>query len=134
MFSFIFFLIEFNNIYDTRAYAKETIPSPAHFLKYGQFGLKEPGQRIPPDDIVLAHLRLFGNRTKSDSLPVLIQSESYLSSWNETTFARANEWYLQEPIRYSVPSCVPLDGKGLLALDLQEFYNGVSSTGHMLFD
>lgn len=108
------FLTDTNNVYDTRAYMKETVPSPPRLVKNDQFEDEKPNQHIEINDILSAHPRLFGNRTKWDSLPALIGNDLYLSSWNETIFARANEWYLQEPIRYPVPPGVPLDGNGAL--------------------
>jgi hypothetical protein len=103
-----------NNVYDTRPYAKHTTPSPPRFLKYDQFEPEKTSQRIEPDDILSTHPRLFGNYTTWDSLPTLIENDLYLSSWNETIFTRANQWYLEEPIRYPAPPGVPLDGNGAL--------------------
>ncbi|QGA19359.1 hypothetical protein EYB26_007048 [Talaromyces marneffei] len=103
-----------NNIYDTRAYAKEPVPSPPRFLQHYQFEPEKPSQSIEPDNILSTHPRLFGNLTKWDCLPALIDSDLYLLSWNETIFARANEWYPQDPLRYPVPPGVPLDGNGAL--------------------
>jgi hypothetical protein len=108
------FLTDTKNVYDTRAYTKETVHSPPRFLKNDQFETEKPSQHIEINNILSAHPRLFGNGTKWDSLPVLIKNDLYLSIWNETIFARANEWYLQEPIKYPVPPGVPLDGNGAL--------------------